>query len=740
MRTRTCSPSSERALIRIVDLRCAAFRRISCVLLLNMLSLGAASSDATTLRLTELTNGASSSALHCVSPFASVTNRIPSNFVANAAGRRIPRYVHLSWVAATKYADESNRTRCIHERHWHAVRAWQQALPRYAVFFHDDAAVSQLFAQEWPEFPRLHEALACVMYKGAMLIDLWRILVVYRYGGLYSDIDVWPTAAFTEEALIQPDDQAFFLSDAWTRPSQWLFAMEPRHPVAYAVMHTILNNILALKDVMSPKLVFTTGPMAFKNGYVAAMNRTSSATSPPSPSVFREGVHWNIVRGRNFTVRKVGGRQNKFVTTMNASDKKQLETDIPGWQPWSKIFYKASRAPTNKDRHRSCDRVLRDLGVSAAARGSTGDMALSEPKRPVAIRERDVARREARVTQREAQLAQREAQLLAAERAAQRVHGGLSPHGYGVLDVPQPATNGSEAQDPSLRRAAQQLLRDLSRPSAVCKRRLRRIGARDDGGYVVCGDLPPLSGSDCLVYSFGIRGEFTLENQLQARGCSVHGYDPTVVQTPKMRFNFTKLGLSDSRKTLPRVGPVTTLSEILRANGHEARPLSLLKIDIEGSEWDALEQILTDGDTPTRVPHLAIEVHLGCHKCPTAINRVGLNGRDEEWLRFFQPRLRRLLAHFDLYHAYANTCDCRGARLISGVTVPPIWELAFAKKGLLVPLPPDAPSYTNRYGDAIDGRTCRYRRSCECTCRSADATSCGCGARIQNSSTSWQRT
>ena len=72
-------------------------------------------------------------------------------------------------------------------------------------------------------------------------------------------------------------------------------------------------------------------------------------------------------------------------------------------------------------------------------------------------------------------------------------------------------------------------------------------------------------------------------------GCSVHGYDPTVASRPDMRFNFHRLGLSNKEGTLPRVGEVATLSQItcMRANGHEGRRLTLLKCDIEGSEWDA---------------------------------------------------------------------------------------------------------------------------------------------------------
>ena len=48
---------------------------------------------------------------------------------------------------------------------------------------------------------------------GAMKIDVWRILVVYMFGGIYCDADIGPTKSMTEESPITDGDDAFFLSD-----------------------------------------------------------------------------------------------------------------------------------------------------------------------------------------------------------------------------------------------------------------------------------------------------------------------------------------------------------------------------------------------------------------------------------------------------------------------------------------------------------------------------------------------
>ena len=222
-------------------------------------------------------------------------------------------------------------------------------------------------------------------------------------------------------------------------------------------------------------------------------------------------------------------------------------------------------------------------------------------------------------------------------------------------------------------------------------------------------------------YTRLIRGQFQFENQLNRSGCAVHGYDPTVSSRPDMRFHFHRLGLSNKSAILPKLGQVATLSQIVHANGHEAHQLTLLKCDIEGSEWDALDQMMSDAATLASLRHIVIELHLGCYKCPNHIQKVGSLGH-AEWLRFFQTRISRLLELFDLYYAYPNTCDCASGRSIDGVIIPSVWELSLARKGLLLPFSPLAPSHTNGYGE----KRCRWSQSCDCTCQTSDAATCMC--------------
>lgn len=123
--------------------------------------------------------------------------------------RKIPRAIHATM-----------KSRCLSPDTSTAMQKWKDALPRHSFYFHDDDAVDRLFEMPWEEFPQLKSFMRCVRFKGAMRIDVWRILVIYKYGGLYTDVDMFPTEQFTESSPIAAMDEAFFLGDAFNRPSQ----------------------------------------------------------------------------------------------------------------------------------------------------------------------------------------------------------------------------------------------------------------------------------------------------------------------------------------------------------------------------------------------------------------------------------------------------------------------------------------------------------------------------------------
>jgi Mannosyltransferase OCH1 and related enzymes len=197
--------------------------------------------------------------LKCPEPLVPYKNKIvPIN---QTEQRFIPKILHLS-----------TKSKCIPRDIEEYIDRWSEKLPNYSIFLHDDEAVQYLIQESWNDFPNLKRAMNCVFYKGAMTIDIWRILVLYKYGGVYSDIDNWAGNELKEE-VIPYNVTGFTFSDVWNRPSQWFMAFEPRHPLMYLTMKQIILNVLSLEDVYHPPLVFSTGPAALNDAYIVFMSK-----------------------------------------------------------------------------------------------------------------------------------------------------------------------------------------------------------------------------------------------------------------------------------------------------------------------------------------------------------------------------------------------------------------------------------------------------------------------------------
>ena len=139
------------------------------------------------------------------------------------------------------------------------------------------------------------------------------------------------------------------------------------------------------------------------------------------------------------------------------------------------------------------------------------------------------------------------------------------------------------------------------------------VGVRHDGGKWICG-MHELGASlrqrprPCVIYSFGSENKFHFEAQVGTHArCEVHTFDPTVLPAYSPHYShFHSLGLGGARAHLSAVGPLWPLADILTALEHTS--LELLKVDVEGAEFDALAAIDWSA-LPCRIGQLLLEVH-----------------------------------------------------------------------------------------------------------------------------------
>ena len=217
----------------------------------------------------------------CPDPLVLVHDTIHQ--VSSATENLIPRTVHLT-----------ARSRCLTPDFATLLDSWR--FPNHSLYLHNDAAMHRLL-EPYPEI------LACAE-SGAAQADLWRAVVLYEYGGIYTDLDNRP-ALFSGET-IQPDDQALFVVERQGLLSQYFMAAAPKHPLFYLLIQSTLHQLLSVDDLAHLYEPVVTGPGALKKALREFMGHHRSSVNDDPYATFqriRAGVYTGL---GNWTIRVIG--------------------------------------------------------------------------------------------------------------------------------------------------------------------------------------------------------------------------------------------------------------------------------------------------------------------------------------------------------------------------------------------------------------------------------------------------
>lgn len=196
-------------------------------------------------------------------------------------------------------------------------------------------------------------------------------------------------------------------------------------------------------------------------------------------------------------------------------------------------------------------------------------------------------------------------------------------------------TRASQAPRQRLR---ERLFAELQ-PVRLANCTLERFGEPNDGGYLLCGNLLAAEAG----YSYGINNYDGWGCRVATQlGVPVHQYDCFDQRRPRCATGETHFHPEciAGRAFSDRDGrPFDTLASQIARNGHAGRRL-LVKIDVEGAEWDSLLE--TPRDVLERIDQLAIEFH----------------GVEKDTWKYFLV-VTKLKDVFDIVHLHFNNHACQ---------------------------------------------------------------------------------
>jgi hypothetical protein len=218
---------------------------------------------------------------------------------------------------------------------------------------------------------------------------------------------------------------------------------------------------------------------------------------------------------------------------------------------------------------------------------------------------------------------------------------------------------------------------DIDRPKI-------RIGPNTDGGYIFVNDIS----AHQTIISYGIGTEYRFEIEMAERGHDVYMFDHTIeaIQAGNKKLHFFREGVAGCTDISQNL---FSIKDHLHRHQIQGDRL-ILKMDVDGAEFDALEAV--PDDTLDRFEQIVLEVHW--------LNNLDDLAFRDRFLRIF----RRLNSAFTLFHVHANNCDGpNGLAIVSGIPVSTMLELSYVRSASVHRLPsqtlyPTALDYPNVQG------------------------------------------
>ena len=192
-------------------------------------------------------------------------NKIIPQYEHQQPSNRMPHIIHTN-----------SKTKCVTNHINGYIRDWH--IPHYSLYLHDDIEMNNLFVSNVVReiFPSLYNATYCLPYQGidssASKNDLFRFLLYYFVGGIYTEFDLYPNPQVEFPSIVEIfesyllenhelDGSAMFLkNDRNKMPFLGTMFATQEHPLFYICVDLTIRNLMRLPNVANQRAFGVTGP------------------------------------------------------------------------------------------------------------------------------------------------------------------------------------------------------------------------------------------------------------------------------------------------------------------------------------------------------------------------------------------------------------------------------------------------------------------------------------------------
>ena len=199
-------------------------------------------------------------------PFTNIISHDPKEQKhSNQFASKMPHIIHIN-----------RKTKCVTNHIENYIKNWR--MPYYSIMLHDDEEMNNLFDMSivTNTFPTLKNATRCLPYQGvtstASKNDLFRFLLYYYVGGIYTEYDLMPSPRGNFPTTVELFENYLSVSGKDVKGSGMLL-LKPdgspflgtmfftsNHPIFYICVDLTLRNLLRLTNVSNQRAFGVTGP------------------------------------------------------------------------------------------------------------------------------------------------------------------------------------------------------------------------------------------------------------------------------------------------------------------------------------------------------------------------------------------------------------------------------------------------------------------------------------------------